>query len=110
MVGLPLLFVPITTASYAGLPPEKTNQASALINVARNLGGSIGVRSASNSTNFGSPSISSPPRRNIGVGDFCRSAHPGCASPIATVFTTGGSRYPLSTNPLSRGSAQMGDL
>jgi DHA2 family multidrug resistance protein len=46
MVGLPLLFVPITTASYAGLPPEKTNQASALINVARNLGGSIGVSMA----------------------------------------------------------------
>jgi MFS transporter, DHA2 family, multidrug resistance protein len=43
MLGLPFLFVPITTASYAGLPPEKTNQASALINVARNIGGSVGV-------------------------------------------------------------------
>jgi DHA2 family multidrug resistance protein len=43
MIGMPFLFVPITTLSYAGLPPEKTNQASALINVARNLGGSIGV-------------------------------------------------------------------
>jgi DHA2 family multidrug resistance protein len=42
-IGLPLLFLPITTASYDGIPPEKTNQASALINVARNLGGSIGV-------------------------------------------------------------------
>jgi DHA2 family multidrug resistance protein len=42
-IGLPLLFLPITTASYAGLPPNKTNQASALINVARTLGGSMGV-------------------------------------------------------------------
>src|SRR5215831_6199753 len=42
-VGLPLLFLPVTTASYEGLPQEKTNQASALINVARNLGGSMGV-------------------------------------------------------------------
>lgn len=42
-IGLPLLFLPITTASYHGIPPEKTNQASALINVARNLGGSMGV-------------------------------------------------------------------
>jgi DHA2 family multidrug resistance protein len=42
-IGLPLLFLPITTASYDGIPPEKTNQASALINVARNLGGSMGV-------------------------------------------------------------------
>lgn len=46
MVGMPFLFVPITTASYNGLPPDKTNQASALINVARNLGGSIGVSAA----------------------------------------------------------------
>ena len=43
VVALPFLFIPITTAAYAGLPAEKTNQASALINVARNLGGSIGV-------------------------------------------------------------------
>jgi len=46
MIGMPFLFVPITTASYADLPPEKTNQASALINVARNVGGSIGVSMA----------------------------------------------------------------
>jgi DHA2 family multidrug resistance protein len=42
-VGLPFLFLPVTTASYDGVPPDKTNQASALINVARNLGGSMGV-------------------------------------------------------------------
>jgi DHA2 family multidrug resistance protein len=41
--SLPFLFLPVTTASYQGIPPEKTNQASALINVARNLGGSMGV-------------------------------------------------------------------
>lgn len=41
--GLPFLFLPVTTASYDGVPPERTNQASALINVARNLGGSMGV-------------------------------------------------------------------
>ena len=42
-IGLPFLFIPITSASYADVPPNKTNQASALINVARNLGGSVGV-------------------------------------------------------------------
>ncbi|AMA56783.1 DHA2 family efflux MFS transporter permease subunit [Bradyrhizobium sp. CCGE-LA001] len=41
--GLPFLFLPVTTASYDGIPPDKTNQASALINVARNIGGSMGV-------------------------------------------------------------------
>ncbi len=43
MIGLPFLFIPISTAAYVGLPPQKTNQASSLINVARNIGGSIGV-------------------------------------------------------------------
>jgi MFS transporter, DHA2 family, multidrug resistance protein len=43
MIGLPFLFIPINTIAYDGLPPSKTNQGSALINVARNLGGSVGV-------------------------------------------------------------------
>jgi DHA2 family multidrug resistance protein len=47
-VGLPLIFIPITAASYAGLRPDQTDQASALINAARNTGGSIGVSIASN--------------------------------------------------------------
>jgi MFS transporter, DHA2 family, multidrug resistance protein len=42
-IGLPLMFLPITTASYDGIPHAKTDQASALINLARNFGGSIGV-------------------------------------------------------------------
>lgn len=42
-IGLPFLFLPVTTASYEGVPPEQTNQASALINVGRNIGGSMGV-------------------------------------------------------------------
>jgi DHA2 family multidrug resistance protein len=47
-VGLPLIFIPIMTASYDGIPPDKTDQASALINAARNTGGSIGISLASN--------------------------------------------------------------
>jgi DHA2 family multidrug resistance protein len=47
-VGLPLVFVPITTASYAGIPSDKTDQASALLNAARNTGGSIGISLVSN--------------------------------------------------------------
>src|SRR5262249_35061542 len=43
VIGLPFLFIPITSVSYSDVPPHKTNQGSALINVARNLGGSIGV-------------------------------------------------------------------
>ena len=47
-VGLPLIFLTITAASYDGIPPDKTDQASALINAARNIGGSIAVSLVSN--------------------------------------------------------------
>jgi MFS transporter, DHA2 family, multidrug resistance protein len=42
-VGLAFLFVPINTIAYSGLPPGKSNDASALINLMRNLGGSVGI-------------------------------------------------------------------
>jgi DHA2 family multidrug resistance protein len=42
-VGIPFLFIPITTVAYVGLRPEENNQASAMMNVVRNLGGSIGI-------------------------------------------------------------------
>jgi MFS transporter, DHA2 family, multidrug resistance protein len=43
VIGLPFLFIPINTIAYDGLAPNKSSEGSALINVARNLGGSIGV-------------------------------------------------------------------
>jgi DHA2 family multidrug resistance protein len=42
-VGLAFLFVPINTVAYAGVPREKNNAISALMNLARNLGGSVGI-------------------------------------------------------------------
>ncbi|SEC78301.1 MFS transporter, DHA2 family, multidrug resistance protein [Rhizobiales bacterium GAS191] len=47
-LGLPMIFVSITAASYDGIRPEKIDQASALLNAARNTGSSIGVALASN--------------------------------------------------------------
>lgn len=44
-VGIPFLFVPISLIAYVGLRPEESNQASAMMNVARNLGGTIGISS-----------------------------------------------------------------
>jgi DHA2 family multidrug resistance protein len=43
---LPFLFVSLTTAGYVGIPPDRNNEASAIINLSRNLGGSIGVATA----------------------------------------------------------------
>ncbi|HML16900.1 MAG TPA: DHA2 family efflux MFS transporter permease subunit [Bryobacteraceae bacterium] len=43
MAGVAFLFVPIQTMCYVGIPPEKNNNVSGMINLARNLGGSIGI-------------------------------------------------------------------
>src|SRR5277367_92336 len=47
-IGLPLVFLPIIAASYDGIPPARTDQASALMNAARNTGGSIGISIVAN--------------------------------------------------------------
>ncbi len=41
--GLPFLFLPITTAAYFGVPVDSNDQASAIINMSRNVGGSVGI-------------------------------------------------------------------
>jgi DHA2 family multidrug resistance protein len=41
--GLAFLFVPISTISFASVPPGKNNDASGLTNLARNIGGSVGT-------------------------------------------------------------------
>ncbi|MGC2591228.1 MAG: DHA2 family efflux MFS transporter permease subunit [Xanthobacteraceae bacterium] len=47
-IGLPLVFLPVISASYEGIPSNKTDLASALMNAARNTGGSIGISLANN--------------------------------------------------------------
>src|SRR6266478_5242345 len=42
-VGMAFLFVPMNTAAYAFLPRDKNNAASGLMNLARNMGGSVGI-------------------------------------------------------------------
>ena len=43
VIGLPFIFIPISTLNYVGVPATKTNQISSLSNFARNLGGSAGT-------------------------------------------------------------------
>jgi MFS transporter, DHA2 family, multidrug resistance protein len=43
VVAMPLIFVPISTLNYIGVPREKNNQISGLSNFARNMGGAIGT-------------------------------------------------------------------
>jgi DHA2 family multidrug resistance protein len=41
--GLAFLFIPIQTVSYIGMPREKSNSISGITNLARNIGGSVGI-------------------------------------------------------------------
>lgn len=43
VIGLPFLFIPNSTMAFAHIPPEKSNKASALYALLRNLGGSMGI-------------------------------------------------------------------
>jgi MFS transporter, DHA2 family, multidrug resistance protein len=43
MTGVAFLFVPIQTMCYVGIPPGKNNNVSGMTNLARNMGGSIGI-------------------------------------------------------------------
>ncbi len=43
VVFMPLIFIPISTLNYIGVPREKSNQVSGLSNFSRNIGGSIGT-------------------------------------------------------------------
>src|ERR1700760_4953458 len=43
VIGLPFIFIPISTLNYVGVPRNKMNQISSLSNFARNIGGSAGT-------------------------------------------------------------------
>jgi MFS transporter, DHA2 family, multidrug resistance protein len=42
-LGLAFLFVPINLSAYVGIPPEKGNSVSGLVNFMRNIGSSVGT-------------------------------------------------------------------
>jgi MFS transporter, DHA2 family, multidrug resistance protein len=42
-ISLPFLFIPINTLVYAGVPPQKNNAVSGIVNLSRNMGGDIGI-------------------------------------------------------------------
>jgi MFS transporter, DHA2 family, multidrug resistance protein len=42
-IGLAFLFIPVNTISYTNVPAEENNQVSGMMNVMRNLAGSVGI-------------------------------------------------------------------
>ncbi len=47
-LGLPFLFVPASTLAFSKIPPQHSSNASAIISLTRNLGGSIGIALVTN--------------------------------------------------------------
>lgn len=43
VIGLPFLFIPISTLAFFNVPKNKSNKASALFSLFRNIGGSVGI-------------------------------------------------------------------
>ena len=43
VIWLPVIFIPLSAVQYTGVPPAQNNDASAIANLMRNLGGSFGV-------------------------------------------------------------------
>jgi DHA2 family multidrug resistance protein len=43
VLWLPFIFIPLSAVQFTGVPPDKNSDASAIINLMRNLGGSFGV-------------------------------------------------------------------
>ena len=42
-IGLAFLFIPINTAAFASATGENSNQISSIMNLCRNVGGSVGI-------------------------------------------------------------------
>lgn len=47
-VGIPFLFIPASTLAFSKISPENSSNASAIVSLARNLGGSIGIALVTN--------------------------------------------------------------
>jgi DHA2 family multidrug resistance protein len=43
VIWLPFVFIPLSAVQFQGVPPAQNNEASAIVNLMRNLGGSFGV-------------------------------------------------------------------
>lgn len=43
MMGIPFLFIPVSTLAFIHIPKEKSTRASSMFSLARNLGGSFGI-------------------------------------------------------------------
>jgi DHA2 family multidrug resistance protein len=94
--GLGFLFVPINLASYIGMPSEKSNAVSGMINFMRNMGSSIGTSM-----------VTTLIARRAQVHQLYLSAHVTQGEPTFTrMVRTLTARFTISGLPANRAAAQ----
>jgi DHA2 family multidrug resistance protein len=92
--GMAFLFVPIQTISYSGVPPQKYNQVSGIMNLSRNMGGDIGIafvttliarRAQQHQVNLSSHTTAYDPQFQAGLSGIASSlVHAGSGAVTAT--------------------------
>jgi DHA2 family multidrug resistance protein len=96
-VGLAFLFVPINTISFVNIRPSQSNQVSAMVNLCRNLGGSIGISALSTMLvrrqqvhqTYLAARAAGAPLENALMGARTILFHAGSAMPDATLQANG---------------------
>jgi len=86
--GMGFLFVPINTMAFYFIPKEKTNSATGLINLARNIGGSVGISAVTTLLARGSQVHQQILAANVNAEN---PAYRRLATGLAGAFTSGGS-------------------
>jgi len=89
--GLAFLFIPINVAAFAYVPREKTNMGTGIINLARNIGASVGI--ATVTTMLDRRAQFHQSRLMEHVNDFSAAYH-RMLNATAAAFVTGGSNGP----------------
>ena len=104
--SLPFLFIPINAMAFRSITPDKTNNASALVNLARNFGGSIGISVTSTMLTRREQFHQS---RLVEHLQSMNPAYPDFASHIGSVMG-GGANAPVTLANIYQGAVQQATL
>jgi len=105
--SLPFLFIPINAMAFRRITPDKTNNASALINLARNFGGSIGISLTSTMLTRREQFHQSRLTEHL---QSMNPAYPDFANQISGALGGGGANTPTTLANIYQGAVQQATL
>jgi DHA2 family multidrug resistance protein len=105
--SLPFLFIPINAMAFRRITPDKTNNASALINLARNFGGSIGISLTSTMLTRREQFHQSRLTEHL---QSMNPAYPDFANQISGALGGGGGNTPTTLANIYQGAVQQATL